>query len=143
MFHQMFQEHRARFLARLERENAAAIVPTGRLKIRNHDSEYRFRPRSDFWWLTGFAEPDAVLVLVPHHAEARSVLFVNDRDKDAETWTGRRLGVAAAPAALGVDRAYPLGELATRLAELLPGHARVVHGFGEDETFDDELLDVV
>ena len=66
----MFQEHRKRFLAQLAREDAAAIVPTGAVKLRNHDSEYRFRPRSDFYYLTGFREPDAVLVLVPHHAEA-------------------------------------------------------------------------
>src|SRR6185369_12509458 len=92
----MFQSHRERFLAQLEREQAAAIVPTGALKIRNHDSEYRFRPHSDFYWLTGFREPDAVLVLVPHHAEAKSVLFLNEKDREAETWTGRRLGVADA-----------------------------------------------
>ena len=139
----MFAEHRQRFLARLAAENAAAVIPTGAPKIRNHDSEYRFRPRSDFYYLTGFREPDAVLVLVPHHGEAQSVLFVNEKDREAETWTGRRLGVAAAPGALGVDRAYPRTELWTRLAELLPGHERVVHGFGEDADFDRELLETV
>ena len=61
----MFQAHRERFRARLAGERAAAIVPTGKIKIRNHDSEYRFRPRSDFYYLTGFREPDAVLVLRP------------------------------------------------------------------------------
>lgn len=136
----MFQEHRARFLARLAAENAAAIVPAGGLKIRNHDSEYRFRPRSDFYYLTGFREPDAVLVLAPGCAEAQSILFVNEKDREAETWTGRRLGTAAAPAALGVQRALPLGELWTRLAEFLPGHTRLVHGFGEDPAFDQKLL---
>ncbi|NOT30148.1 MAG: M24 family metallopeptidase [Planctomycetes bacterium] len=139
----MFQEHRARFLARLAAENAAAIVPAGGLKIRNHDSEYRFRPRSDFYYLTGFREPDAVLVLVPACAEAQSILFVNEKDREAETWTGRRLGTAAAPAALGVQRALPLGELWTRLSEFLPGHTRMVHGFGEDPTFDQKLLAAV
>jgi len=136
----MFQAHRERFLARLAAEQAAAIVPTGAVKIRNHDSEYRFRPRSDFYYLTGFREPDAVLVLVPHHAEARSVLFLNEKDREAETWTGRRLGVADAPRTLGVERAHPLGELWTRLAELLPGHARIVYGFGQDAAFDQQLL---
>ncbi len=136
----MFQEHRKRFLAQLAREEAAAIVPTGAVKLRNHDSEYRFRPRSDFYYLTGFREPDAVLVLVPHHAEAQSVLFLNEKDREAETWTGRRLGVADAPATLGIARAYPLSELWTRLAELLPGHSRLVYAFGEDATFDRELL---
>ena len=136
----MFREHRARFLERLAAANAAAIVPAGGLKIRNHDSEYRFRPRSDFYYLTGFREPDAVLVLVPANEGATSVLFVNEKDREAETWNGRRLGTAAAPAELGVERAHPIGELWTRLAELLPGHARLVHAFGEDADFDRELL---
>ena len=136
----MFQAHRERFLARLAGEQAAAIVPTGALKIRNHDSEYRFRPRSDFYYLTGFREPDAVLVLVPHHDGAKSVLFLNEKDREAETWTGRRLGVADAPHTLGIEQAYPLSELWTRLAELLPGHERIVYGFGEDAAFDQRLV---
>src|SRR5262245_8581102 len=136
----MFREHRERFLRQLEREGAAAVVPTGALKIRNHDSEYRFRPRSDFYYLTGFREPDAVLVLVPHHEGAKSVVFVNEKDREAETWTGRRLGVEDAPRTLGVDCAVPRKELWTRLAELLPGHERIVYGFGEDAAFDQELV---
>ena len=139
----MHRDHRERFLALLARENAAAIVPTGALKIRNHDSEYRFRPRSDFWYLSGFREPDAVLVLVPNHAEATSVLFLNERDREKETWTGRRLGVEAAPSALGVARAYPLAELDERLEELLPGHERIVYGFGEDQQLDRRMLELV
>jgi Xaa-Pro aminopeptidase len=139
----MFAEHRRRFLQRLAAENAAAVIPTGAPRVRNHDSEYRFRPRSDFYWLTGFREPDAVLVLAPRVAGAEGVLFVNEKDREAETWTGRRLGVADAPRTLGVARAHPRGELWTRLSELLPGHERVVFGFGEDAAFDRELLEAV
>lgn len=137
----MFLEHRERFLARLERERAAAVIPTGALRIRNHDSEYRFRPASDFWYLTGFKEPDAVLVLAPANAGAKSVLFVNEKDREAETWTGRRMGSAAAPAALGVDQALALGELWTKLPELVAGHERIVFGFGQDAAFDARLLE--
>jgi Xaa-Pro aminopeptidase len=139
----MFREHRERFLEVLEREGAAALVFTGSSKIRNHDSEYRFRPHSDFWYLTGFREPDAVLVVVPRATEARSVLFLNERDRAAETWTGRRLGVEAAPASLGVDRALPVSELWQRLPELLVGHERIVHRFGDDGERDRRLLEVV
>jgi len=138
----MFREHRERFLSYLAREGAAAFVPTGALRIRNHDSEHRFRPHSDFWYLTGFREPDAVLVLLPA-GEVRSVLFLNERDREAETWTGRRLGVAAAPEALGVERAYPLGELWERLPELLPGHAGLVYRMGEEAERDRRLIEVV
>jgi Xaa-Pro aminopeptidase len=138
-----YREHRARFLARLEREGAAAIVPTGAPLVRNGDSEHRFRPHSDFWYLTGFREPDAVLVLVPAGEGPRSVLFVNERDRDAETWTGRRLGVEAAPAALGVDAAYPRSELFERLPELLPGHSSLVFGLNAHGEFGREIVDVV
>lgn len=136
----MYREHRERFLRRLEAEHACALVPTGPLRIRNHDSEHRFRPASDFWYLTGFKEPDAVLLLIPHGEGARSVLFLNEKDREAETWTGRRLGTAAAPAALGVDRAFPLTELWTRLPELVAGHERMVFGFGLEPAFDARLL---
>src|SRR5258705_4255832 len=110
----MFVEHRRRLLELLRAERAAAVVPTATHKIRNHDSHYRFRPDSDFWYLTGFAEPDAVLVLVPRPEGApdgkrcESVLFLREKDKEQEIWNGRRLGVAAPPAALGVDEARPI-----------------------------------
>jgi len=136
----MFRAHRERFLTRLASEHACALVPTGPLRIRNHDSEHRFRPASDFWYLTGFKEPDAVLLLIPRGEGARSVLFLNEKDREAETWTGRRLGTAAAPAALGVERAFPLSELWTRLPELVAGHERMVFGFGLEPAFDARLL---
>ena len=117
----MFQTHRQRFLDVLAREGAAAIVATGTAPRRNHDCEYRFRPHSDFFYLTGFREPDALLVLRPEAEAARAVLFLRERDPEQETWTGRRLGVAAAPAALGVDRAYPIEELSEAL-ELHKSH---------------------
>jgi Xaa-Pro aminopeptidase len=139
----MFHQHRQRFLERLGQENAAALIATGSLKVRCHDTHHRFRPASDFWYLTGFREPDAVLLLVPNHAEARSVLFLNERDPAAETWNGRRLGTAAAPGALGVDRAHPIGELETRLAEYLPGHERLVARLGDDGERDRRWIEAV
>jgi Xaa-Pro aminopeptidase len=101
----MFRDHRARYHALLSARGAAAVIPTASHKVRNHDCEYRFRPDSDFWYLTGFAEPESVLVLLPPHADrpARSVLFLREKDREREVWTGRRLGLAAAPAQLGID----------------------------------------
>ncbi|HUR27201.1 MAG TPA: aminopeptidase P N-terminal domain-containing protein, partial [Planctomycetota bacterium] len=71
----MYRSHRERFLGLLAARKAAAVSPTARAKIRNHDSEYRFRPDSDFWYLTGFGEAESVLVLLPD-GPARSVLFL-------------------------------------------------------------------
>jgi Xaa-Pro aminopeptidase len=139
-------EHRARYLARLAAERAAAVVATSPQRLRTHDTEYRFRPDSDFVWLTGFAEPESVLVLLPPlaaGARARSVLFLREKDRERETWTGRRLGVAAAPARLGVDEARPIEALWTDLPALLRGYERVVYRTGVDEARDRELLAVL
>jgi Xaa-Pro aminopeptidase len=142
-----YRRHRERFLQELARAGAAAVIPTATPKVRNHDSEYRFRPDSDFWYLTGFAEPGCVLVLLPPRPGAppgpRSVLFLRERKRDEEIWTGRRLGVEAAPAELGIDQAFPIGELWSRLAGLLRGYARVVYRAGLDEARDRELLAVL
>jgi Xaa-Pro aminopeptidase len=140
--HSMFLDHRARLLRELDARRAAAVIPTARPKIRNHDAEYRFRPESDFWWATGFAEPHAVLVLLPASGEraARSVMFLRDRHRDQEIWSGRRLGVAAAPAELGVDEAFPIEELWKRLPDLLKGAERVVYRTGGDEERDREMF---
>ncbi len=120
---------------------AVGIFYAGSLKTRNADCEYRFRPASDFWYLTGFDEPEAVLVLLPDGDE-RAVLFLSELNPSEEIWTGKRLGTAAAPDSLGVDVAYPIEELWTRMPELLTGHTRVVCTTGEDEQRDLHLLQV-
>ncbi len=141
----MFVEHRRRLLELLRAERAAAVVPTATHKIRNHDSHYRFRPDSDFWYLTGFAEPEAVLVLVPRAGRTgpESVLFLREKDREQEIWNGRRLGVAAAPAALGVDEARPIERLAVDLPALLEGCERIVYRTGVDETRDRMMLETL
>jgi len=141
-----YAEHRVRYLEVLQREAAAAVVATATHKVRNHDAEYRFRPDSDFWWLTGFAEPDSVLVLLPGlspDTKPRTVLFLRAKDRERETWTGRRLGLEAAPAALGVDEARDIAQLWTELPSLLKGYPRVVYRTGVDEARDREMLGVL
>lgn len=127
--------HRDRLLASLDHDGAAAVFFSGAEKTRNGDSTYRFRPESDFYYLTGFREPDAALVLLPR-GEERAVLFLRPKDREAEIWTGRRLGVDAAPEALGVNAAHPFDELWERLPALLLGHTGVVHDLGVDEARD-------
>jgi len=147
----MYREHRARLMAELSARKAAAVIPTATPKVRNHDCDYRFRPDSDFWYLTGFAEPGSVLVLTPGLAAAedaaarapQSVLFLRERDAEMETWNGRRLGVERACEALGVDRARPIGELWEALPELLKGYARVVWRTGLDQERDRRMIGVL
>ncbi len=118
---QPFADNRRRLLERLP-PGSAALVFSGREQFRNRDVDYPFRPHSDFWYLTGFAEPEALLVLI-HRAdgERHQHVFVRPRDPKAEIWTGRRLGVEAAPEALGMDGADEIGSRDEKLGELLKG----------------------
>ncbi len=114
-----YRERRSRALAAFE--GGVAIIPSAREIIRSNDSEYPFRQNSDFYYLTGLDEPDAVLVLTPEHPDHRCVLFLRERDRAMEIWNGRRLGVEAACERLGVDRAWPIADLDERLPALLVG----------------------
>lgn len=102
----------------------ALVVATHTVKVYANDVDFPFRPHSDFWYLTGFNEPGAVLVL--EGGSGRATVLVRDREPEREIWTGRRLGVARAAQALGVDAAYAIGELAARLPALLRA-AKHVH----------------
>jgi Xaa-Pro aminopeptidase len=129
-----FAERRAAVLERLG--DGVMIVPAATHALRNNDTEYEYRQSSDFYYLTGFTEPEAVLVLAPHRENERVTLFLRQRNREREIWDGKRLGVEAAPGALGVDAAYPIEELAQRLPEALAGaHTAYVH-LGEDAAFD-------
>ncbi|MGL4860372.1 MAG: Xaa-Pro aminopeptidase [Enterobacteriaceae bacterium] len=98
---------------------------------RNADSEYPYRQNSDFWYLSGFNEPEAVLVLIKSDSKhSHSVLFNRDRDPLAETWYGRRLGQEAAAEVLGVDKALSFSEIEQQLPLLLNGLNRVYHAQG-------------
>ena len=115
--------------------NAIAIIPAAPHYLRNNDAEYEYRQNSDFYYLTGFTEPESVLVMAPGRDE-RDTLFLRRRDRDQEIWTGKRLGVEAAPDVLGVNAAYPIDELDQRLGTMLVGYERLAYGIGRDETFD-------
>ncbi len=132
---------RATFSAALV--DGVAIIPAACERVRNGDTEYEFRQDSDFLYLTGFDEPDAVLVLAPHHERDRSVLFLRPRDRTQEIWTGRRLGAQAAPEALGVDVAYSIDELDERLPHYLNGASKLYYDLGRDEAFDRRILEAL
>jgi len=114
---------------------AIAIVPAAIHHIRNHDAEYEYRQNSDFYYLTGFTEPEAVLIIAPG-SEQRDTLFLRRRDREMEIWTGKRLGVENAPAALEVDAAFGIDELDDKLGDMLVGRERLAYSFGRDEAFD-------
>ncbi|MEM7306148.1 MAG: aminopeptidase P N-terminal domain-containing protein [Planctomycetota bacterium] len=135
---QPFATHREQLLASLAASDACGVYFSGSEKLRNGDSTFRFRPESDFYYLTGCDEPDSCLVLSPH-GDDRAVLFVRPKDREAEIWNGKRVGVDAAPEVFGVDRAYPIAELEARLPGLLVGHRAVEYGFGVDDARDRDM----
>ncbi|QDU68069.1 aminopeptidase P N-terminal domain-containing protein [Engelhardtia mirabilis] len=136
-----YADHRRRFLDLLREQDAAAVIFTATEKTRNHDAEYRFRPDSDFWYLTGFREPDCCLLLLPDREEGESVLFLRRRVPEEEVWTGLRLGVERASEVLGVDEARPIEKLWDDLPELLKGYRDIVYALGRDEGRDRKMMD--
>jgi Xaa-Pro aminopeptidase len=132
---------RARVLDALAPRDAA-LFPAAHVTLRSADSDYAFRQDSDFHYLTGYPEPDAVCVLVPGSATPY-VLFVRPKDRDAEIWTGRRAGVEGARRHYDADAAYPIAELAPRLAELLRDVETLHVALGRNADFDRIVLDLV
>ena len=131
MTQQEFDRRRQALLAQMQ-PGSAAIIFAAPEATRNADSEYPYRQSSDFWYLTGFNEPEAVLVLIKSNdTHNHSVLFNRVRDLTAEIWFGRRLGQQAAPAKLGVDRALAFSEIDDQLYQLLNGLDAVYHAQGE------------
>lgn len=119
---------------------SAALIFAAPEAPRSADSEYPYRQNSDFWYFTGFNEPQALLVLIKSdETHNHSVLFNRVRDKSAETWFGRRLGQEAAPVTLGVDRALAWEETGEQLYQLLNGLDVVYHAQGEYD-FADEMV---
>lgn len=131
MTQQEFLRRRQALLAKMAPASAALIFAAPEA-TRSADSEYPYRQNSDFWYFTGFNEPEAVLVLIKSdETHNHSVLFNRLRDKTAEIWFGRRLGQEAAPEKLAVDRALAFAEIDEQLHQLLNGLDVVYHAQGE------------
>ncbi len=121
----VYAQRRARLAAQLGRAGIA-IIPTAPEQQRNRDSDFLFRPDSYFYYLTGFTEPHAWLVLT---GDGQSTLFCAPKDLEREIWDGYRLGPDAAPAALGVDAAHAVNDLDERLPRLLENRDTVWYPF--------------
>jgi Xaa-Pro aminopeptidase len=136
---QEFARRRKNLMAQLE-PNSIAIVPAASEKIRNRDTDYPFRQDSDFYYLSGFAEPDAVLVLLPGRKLGQYILFCRDRDPTMELWNGYRAGPEGACADFGADDAFPVSDIDDILPGLLEGRDRVYYALGRHEEFDRTVM---
>ena len=117
-------------------QNSIALIPAASLKTRNRDAEYAFRQDSDFYYLTGFNEPDALLVLMPGRTAGESVIFCPPRDPAMEIWTGYRAGPEGCVNEFGMDQAFPLDQLDSQMPNLIDGRSVICYSQGHDQHFD-------
>jgi len=134
-----FKRRRAALMNLMD-EESIAVVPGANLKSRNRDSDFLFRQDSDFHYLTGFNEPEAVLVLAPGRAHGEVILFCRDREARAELYDGERLGPDRAAQIVGVDDAFPVADLDDILPGMLEGRERIYFGLGDHPEFENRLL---
>ncbi|MGO9803957.1 MAG: Xaa-Pro aminopeptidase [Steroidobacteraceae bacterium] len=131
---------RRRQLMRLMGRDSIAVLPAAPVRHRNNDVEYPYRQDSDFHYLTGFGEPEAVAVLVPGRQQAEYILFVRDRDRAREAWDGRRAGPAGAAREFGADDAFPITDMDEILPGLLENRTRVYYTMGVYADFDQRVV---
>lgn len=131
---------RRRQLMRMAGDDAIAILPAAPLRVRSNDTHHPYRQDSDFWYLSGFPEPEAVLVLVPGRSHGEVLLFCRERDPERESWDGARAGPEGAVEQYGCDDAYPIDDMDEILPGLLEGRSRVYYHFGRDIEFDIKLM---
>jgi Xaa-Pro aminopeptidase len=131
---------RRRLLMRHMGRDAVAIVPASPVRIRNNDVEYHYRPDSDFYYLTSFAEPEAVAVLMPGRPQGEFLLFVRDRDPAREAWDGARAGPEGAVARFGAHDAFPIGDIDEILPGLIERRSRVFYTMGVHPEFDKRVI---
>jgi Xaa-Pro aminopeptidase len=133
-------QRRAAFLDAMAASSpsALAVLPSAPVFVRNNDVEHEYRQDSDFFYLTGFDEPESVLVLDAR--DRKTILFVRPRDRDREVWDGPRAGVDGAKERFGADEAFVIAELAEKLPDLLQNHRRVHYRLGLDRRFDERFL---
>ena len=136
MSHTHFIARRKRLLKTIA--DGVAIVPTAPEVIRNRDAHHLYRFDSYFWYLTGFPEPEAVVVLLgaTGKSKAKSILFCREKHEEREIWDGYRYGPKAAKAAFGFDAAYPIEQLDRKLAEFLVDRDTLWHAIGHDAEWD-------
>jgi Xaa-Pro aminopeptidase len=118
---------------------SVAIIPGAHDTRRSNDTHYRFRQDSDFFYLTGFEEPDAIAVIKPE-GDTKYTLFVRPRDPEREIWDGRRAGVEGAKNDFGAEESFPTAEFESKLAEFLDGVDVLYYRLGLDQELDNTII---
>jgi Xaa-Pro aminopeptidase len=131
---------RRRRLMGLMEPNSIAIIPSAQEQVRSRDTHFAFRQDSDFHYLCGFDEPDAVLVLLPGRRHGQFVMFCRERDRTMELWNGCRAGPEGVVERHGADDAFPLSDIDDILPGLIEGRERVYYSMGRRDEFDRQIM---
>src|SRR5690554_4920144 len=123
---------RRKLLMEITGEGSVVIVRSATAKVRNNDAFYPYRQDSDFLYLSGFKEPDAMIVLLPEDGGGRCVMFCREKDRFREMWDGSMVGTDGAVEQFGFDEAFPISEMNKYLPELLQGRDRIYYDLGKD-----------
>lgn len=121
--------------------DSIAILPSAPVRVRNRDVDYAYRQDSDFQYLTGFPEPEAVMALIPGRKHGEFVMFCRERDALMETWHGYREGQEGAMKNFGADDAFPIGDIDDILPGLIEGKHKVFYAMGCDHDFDHQVME--
>jgi Xaa-Pro aminopeptidase len=124
-------------------KDAIAIVPAAHEVTRSYDTEFKFHQDPDFYYLTGFPEPDAIAVIDPSNKKNPYTLFVRPRDPLMETWYGRREGTEGAVKNYKADKAFPIEKFEAELARMVNGHEKLFYRFGVDNKLDQQILSYI
>jgi Xaa-Pro aminopeptidase len=121
-------------------DNSIAILPSNSEQIRSRDTDFRFRQHSDFHYLSGFPEPEAVIVLLPGRQQGEYIMFCREKDEVMETWHGRRFGQQGAVKQFGCNDAFPIDDIDDILPGLMEGRERIYYEFGNHPEFDKSIM---
>ncbi len=141
----MHNEHKRRRkqLMRTVGRGNIAIIASASATVRNNDVEHPYRQNSDFFYLSGFAEPDAVAVFIPGRKQGEYILFCREFDEKKALWTGKNAGLHGARTVYGADDAFPIDDLDEILPRMLENRARVYYPMGRDTEMDQRLMEWV
>ena len=134
----MIRSQLQEFMRRMD-QKSVAIIPSAREATRSNDTQYRFRQDSDFYYLTGFEEPDSIAVIAPGR-EHKYTLFVRPRDPEQEIWVGRRAGVEGAKSEFGADESFPVAEFDEKLQDILDGAEKLYYRLGVHSDLDSKII---
>jgi Xaa-Pro aminopeptidase len=124
-------------------DSSLFLIPSAKVMVRNGSVHHPFRQESNFYYLTGWEEPESFLALTIHKQKARLALFVRPRDQDRELWEGRRYGVEGALQAFSADEVYPIEGLSHQLPSLMAQAGQIYYGLGQDSSNDQLVVEAM